>query len=263
MRRGSTTTSTGQTEEPCSSCGATIVRSSDWAPGSSPCWPCSWRSARSASPPARTARATTPRRSPPSAAPARRRSRCSEFKLDPSMISAPVDGTITVTNGGTVDHNFAVKDTDVRTKTLHPGESATVSLKGLKEGDYTAICEIPGHADSGMKAMLMVGGSSGSGAATDHDRRAHRSRHDEQHGDGQADHRLHRAAQERHEHQGRRQPAARADGAPRRHEAVRPDHQDRRLGGRAGQDREGLDVQRHGARTDDQGRRRRQGQRSS
>jgi len=86
----------------------------------------------------------------------------SEFKLDPSMISAAVDSSITVTNGGTVAHNFAVKDTDVRTKTLDPGESATVSLKGLKAGNYTAICEIPGHADSGMKAMLMIGGASGS-----------------------------------------------------------------------------------------------------
>ena len=37
------------------------------------------------------------------------------------------------------------------------------------------------------------------------------------------------------------------------------DREARRLGGRAGQDRAGLDVQRHGARAVDQGRRRRQG----
>ncbi len=92
----------------------------------------------------------------------------SEFKLDPSMISATVDGSLAVTNSGTVAHNFAVKDTNVRTKMLNPGESATVSLKGLKAGNYTAICEVPGHADSGMKAMLMIGGSGGgSGAAPD------------------------------------------------------------------------------------------------
>jgi hypothetical protein len=90
----------------------------------------------------------------------------SEFKLDPSMISAAVDSSLTVTNGGTVAHNFAVKDTNIRTKMLNAGESATVSLKGLKAGNYTAICEVPGHADSGMKAMLMIG-SDGSGAASD------------------------------------------------------------------------------------------------
>ena len=36
----------------------------------------------------------------------------SEFKIDPSMISAAVDSSLTVTNGGTVAHNFAVKDTE-------------------------------------------------------------------------------------------------------------------------------------------------------
>jgi FtsP/CotA-like multicopper oxidase with cupredoxin domain len=87
-----------------------------------------------------------------------------EFKIDPSMISTAVGGTITVTNGGTVQHNFAVQDTDLRTKMLNPGESATLELKGLKKGNYTAICEVPGHATAGMKAMLMVGGASGSSA---------------------------------------------------------------------------------------------------
>jgi FtsP/CotA-like multicopper oxidase with cupredoxin domain len=91
----------------------------------------------------------------------------SEFKIDPSMISAEVDGSIVVTNGGTVAHNFAVQDTDIRTKTLNPGDTETVSLQGLKAGDYTVLCEIPGHADSGMKGMLMIGSGGGSGAATD------------------------------------------------------------------------------------------------
>src|SRR3954447_9349350 len=78
-----------------------------------------------------------------------------EFKIDPSMISAAVGGTISVTNGGTVAHDFAVQNTNLRTKMLNPGESATLTLTGLKKGNYTAICEVPGHADSGMKAMLM------------------------------------------------------------------------------------------------------------
>jgi FtsP/CotA-like multicopper oxidase with cupredoxin domain len=85
----------------------------------------------------------------------------SEFAIRPSMVTAAVDSTIAVTNGGTVDHNFAVKGKNISTKTLHPGESASVTLAGLKKGTYTVICEIPGHADSGMTAMLMVGGASG------------------------------------------------------------------------------------------------------
>ncbi len=53
----------------------------------------------------------------------------------------------------------------------------------------TAICEIPGHADSGMKAMLMIGGGEG-GNAVRRERHAHQGRRGEQHRDGEADHRL-------------------------------------------------------------------------
>ena len=90
-----------------------------------------------------------------------------EFSIDPTAITAAVNSTITVTNDGTVDHNFAIKDTSVRTKTLRGGESASVSLHGIKAGSYTVICEIPGHADSGMQATLTVGASAGSGTSGD------------------------------------------------------------------------------------------------
>ena len=90
-----------------------------------------------------------------------------EFSIDPSAITAAVDSTITVTNGGTVDHNFAIKDTSVRTKTLHAGESASLSLKGVKAGSYTVTCEIPGHADSGMHATLTVGAATKAGSGGD------------------------------------------------------------------------------------------------
>ena len=90
-----------------------------------------------------------------------------EFSIDPSAITAAVGSTITVTNGGTVDHNFAIKDTSVRTKTLHAGESASVSLHGVKAGSYTVICEIPGHADSGMRATLTVGAAGDAGTGGD------------------------------------------------------------------------------------------------
>jgi FtsP/CotA-like multicopper oxidase with cupredoxin domain len=84
-----------------------------------------------------------------------------EFAIEPSMISAPVDGTLSVTNAGSVDHNVAVKGEEMRTKTLKAGETASLSLAGLKKGDYTVICEVPGHEDSGMTAMLMIGGAGG------------------------------------------------------------------------------------------------------
>lgn len=90
----------------------------------------------------------------------------SEFTIDPAMVDAPVDGTIAVTNTGAVTHNLGIKGTDKKTKDLKPGESTTLSLKGMKKGDYTIYCEISGHEGAGMKAALMLGTMSGGGSAS-------------------------------------------------------------------------------------------------
>jgi FtsP/CotA-like multicopper oxidase with cupredoxin domain len=76
------------------------------------------------------------------------------------MISAPVGGTLVVTNNGTVDHNFSVAGTDVKTKMLKPGESETLDLGGLKEGAYDTLCEVAGHSGAGMSGMLHIGTTS-------------------------------------------------------------------------------------------------------
>ncbi len=88
-----------------------------------------------------------------------------EFKVDPVMIEAPVDGTIAVTNAGAVEHDLAIKGTDRKTTMLKSGQSGTLSLKGLKQGNYTVFCEVSGHEGAGMKATLMLGTMSGGGAA--------------------------------------------------------------------------------------------------
>ena len=89
----------------------------------------------------------------------------SEYAITPAPISAPLNGKLTVTNNGTMVHNFTVQGTDVRTKDLQPGQSATLDLKGVKAGSYTAICAISGHQQLGMQAALVIGGGSGAGAA--------------------------------------------------------------------------------------------------
>jgi plastocyanin len=81
----------------------------------------------------------------------------SEFAITPPMISVPVGGTLVVTNNGTVEHNFSIAGTDLHTKMLKPGESATLELKNLKAGVYTGLCEVPGHSGAGMTAMVHVG----------------------------------------------------------------------------------------------------------
>jgi plastocyanin len=86
-----------------------------------------------------------------------------EFAITPSSISAPVNGKLVVTNGGTVTHNFYVDKTDVHTKDLQPGDSATLDLDGVKSGTYTVFCKVSGHKEAGMQATLVVGSASGSG----------------------------------------------------------------------------------------------------
>ncbi len=81
----------------------------------------------------------------------------SEFKIEPGTITVSPGGTISVTNGGTIPHNLTIQNTTIATKTLNPGDSAILVLKGVKAGTYTMICSIPGHEAAGMKATLTVG----------------------------------------------------------------------------------------------------------
>ncbi len=93
----------------------------------------------------------------------------SEFQIDPSTIEVPADGSLTVANAGTAEHNLVVKDTDLKTANLKGGASAALDVGSLDAGMYEVFCDIPGHADAGMKAMLAVGDTAGmdhgSGAA--------------------------------------------------------------------------------------------------
>jgi len=88
-----------------------------------------------------------------------------EFKIDPEMVIVNEGGSIAVTNTGAVEHDLRVKGTDIKTPMLKPGESATLDVGSLKEGDYTLLCEVAGHESAGMKAMLMIGTAGGSGSS--------------------------------------------------------------------------------------------------
>jgi FtsP/CotA-like multicopper oxidase with cupredoxin domain/plastocyanin len=94
----------------------------------------------------------------------------SEFSIDPGMVTVRAGGSLLVTNTGSVQHNLAVKDTKLTTTMLDGKKSATLDLSSLAVGDYTIVCEVPGHEGAGMTAMLHVvasgGGSSTGGAAT-------------------------------------------------------------------------------------------------
>ena len=93
-----------------------------------------------------------------------------EFAIEPSAITVPAGGSLTVTNDGSVPHNLAIADTDVSTPDLAAGESSELDLSSLEPGSYEILCLIPGHADSGMTGSLTVtpGDAAPSAAPADH-----------------------------------------------------------------------------------------------
>jgi FtsP/CotA-like multicopper oxidase with cupredoxin domain len=92
----------------------------------------------------------------------------SEFAIELSSGTIAAGGTITVRNGGTMVHNLAVRDTDLVTPDLAAGETASLALGDLPAGTYELYCTIPGHADAGMTAQLVVGAGGGGAAAGGH-----------------------------------------------------------------------------------------------
>jgi plastocyanin len=87
----------------------------------------------------------------------------SEFAISPAAISAPLGGTIVVTNTGTAEHNFSVRGTNVKTSNIAPGGSATLRLDGVKKGHYAVFCSVTGHEALGMHGTLDVGTTAASG----------------------------------------------------------------------------------------------------
>lgn len=85
-----------------------------------------------------------------------------EFKVtfNPSVVPAG-DVTFTVTNNGTVDHNFAIPSLNARTAMLKAGESTTLEVKGLVVGEVEYLCEVAGHSAAGMTGKLSVVESGG------------------------------------------------------------------------------------------------------
>jgi FtsP/CotA-like multicopper oxidase with cupredoxin domain len=85
-----------------------------------------------------------------------------EFEIAPASVTAdPGRLVLHVVNKGTMAHNVSVKELGKKSIDLQPGASAELDLGDVAAGHYTILCEVSGHADSGMTGMLMVGSSSG------------------------------------------------------------------------------------------------------
>ena len=89
----------------------------------------------------------------------------SEFAIKPASVSAaPGRLVLRVRTRGPWPTTSRSKALGKKTVDLQPGASETLDLGELAPGEYTLVCSVPGHKDSGMTATLVVGeaGSSGS-----------------------------------------------------------------------------------------------------
>ena len=94
--------------------------------------------------------------------------RLTEFAITVTPATIPPgEVDFDITNGGTLEHNFAIKALNQRTPFLKAGETAHLIVSGLDVGDIAIICETPGHEASGMKATLTVAEGSSSMATSD------------------------------------------------------------------------------------------------
>ena len=74
--------------------------------------------------------------------------------LAPNSVSA---GTYTfnVKNDGSIEHDFVIQGQNVRLEGIQAGQTKQVTV-ALKPGTCTVLCDIPGHAEAGMKTTLTV-----------------------------------------------------------------------------------------------------------
>jgi plastocyanin len=81
------------------------------------------------------------------------------LKWDQPIYTAQVgDVSFVVTNSSAMPHNFAIEGNGIKVQSKDFGANAknTFTLKGLPAGEYTIVCNVPGHREAGMVAKLIV-----------------------------------------------------------------------------------------------------------
>jgi uncharacterized cupredoxin-like copper-binding protein len=84
-----------------------------------------------------------------------------EFTIKPKGVTlrAGQPATLTLVNGGKVDHNLELDPKAIDTPLLaelKPGERTTVTFTPKAAGTFQYQCTIPGHAPAGMTGTITV-----------------------------------------------------------------------------------------------------------
>lgn len=87
------------------------------------------------------------------------RVQAANFSFSPNEIRLPkgAEVNLTFTNSAStgVVHDLTVPALGIHV-VANPAETKTVGLRGLAVGRYDAYCSVPGHADLGMRATVVV-----------------------------------------------------------------------------------------------------------
>lgn len=80
-----------------------------------------------------------------------------DIAFDPPQFTIPAntDVKVTITNKGSLQHDFAIDALKIKTKLLNPGESVAITINA-KPGQYQYYCTVPGHKDAGMVGTMTV-----------------------------------------------------------------------------------------------------------
>ena len=84
----------------------------------------------------------------------------SEFAITPATPTIPSGKVILkITNKGSMVHNLSLPALGKKSSDLQPGASEELDLGTVVDGTYDMLCEIAGHAASGMTGKVTIGGS--------------------------------------------------------------------------------------------------------
>lgn len=76
---------------------------------------------------------------------------------DTDAITVQPGDTITLTNEGFAQHDFAVDELGIDSDLLNNGQSTTITIpEDAEPGDYEFYCSVPGHKELGMVGTLTV-----------------------------------------------------------------------------------------------------------
>jgi manganese oxidase len=90
-----------------------------------------------------------------------------EFAINGNLTVPPGDVTLNVTNNGSMQHDLVVESLGAATPMLNGGGTSTLALGNVAAGEYRIFCSVPGHAESGMEATLVVSSDATAGGTAD------------------------------------------------------------------------------------------------